>query len=49
MLHLFDNDVNLSTKLILKPVYLRVNGSYNDHGTDMAPDSAVFSQQQMYL
>lgn len=46
MLHLFENDVNLSTKLILEPVYLRVN---DDHGTDMALDLAVFSQQQMYL
>lgn len=49
MLHLFNNDVNFNAKLLLEPVYLKVNGCYNGHGTHMAPDSAIFSQQHMHL
>jgi len=49
MLHLFDNDVNFSAKLLLEPVYLKVNCCYKGHGTRMAPDSAIFSQQHMCL
>lgn len=49
MLHLFNNDVNVSAKLLLEPVYLKVNGCYNGHGAHMAPDWAIFSQWHMCL
>lgn len=49
MLHLFNNAVNFSAKLLLEPVYLKVNVCYNCHGIHVAPDPAIFSQQHMCL
>lgn len=47
MLHLFNNDLNFSTKLLLEPVYLKVYRPYNGHDTYTAPDSAIFSHQHL--
>lgn len=49
MLHLFNNDLNFSTKLLLEPVYLKVCHCYNGHGTYTAPESAIFSHQHLCL